>query len=89
MTEGEKIGLGHYAETLLNNPAYQHAIVALKAELFETFSSTKWFDKRERDETYRRIQTVKALEEKIESMMNNGKYLEQMESRQKQMRAAR
>jgi hypothetical protein len=82
MSHSNEIALGHYAETLLNNPAYQHALVQMKADLFEEFSSIGWNARRKRKDLHVRIQCVLNLERKIESMMSNGKALENVLNRE-------
>lgn len=83
-----EIPLGQYAEQLLGNPAYQAALVMIKAELFEEFSrGTIWSGKRKRENIYKQMQAVNELEAKIQSMMSNGKALESMEKRRQKLKA--
>ena len=84
----DDIGLGHYASALLDNPAYQAAIMMMKADLFDEFSrKTLWNGKRKREDIYKRIQAVNELDEKIQKLMSNGKALEHMQERHKRLKS--
>ena len=78
----EEIALGHEAEALINNPAYKAALLMIKAELFDAFSrKTLWNGKKKREDIYKQMQAVDALESKIQNMMSNGRALEKQQSR--------
>ena len=84
----DEIPLGQYAEQLLGNPAYQTALMIIKAELFDEFSrGTIWSGKRKRENIYKQMQAVNDLEAKIQNMMSNGKALESMEKRRNKLKA--
>lgn len=84
----DEIGLGKYAEQLLNNPAYQAALTAIKGDLFEQFSrKTVWSGKRKRENIYKQMQAINALEDKVTKFVSNGKALEQMAERNKKLKS--
>lgn len=84
----DDVGLGHYAAQLLENPAYQAAILMIKGDLFEEFSRrTIWSGKRRREDIYKKIQAVNELDEKIRKLMSNGKALEKMNDRNRRLKS--
>ena len=65
------------AQQVLNNPAYQAAITARKAELFQTFTETSADQIEERNEAWRTMQNLTALEMYFQDFLINGKIAEQ------------
>lgn len=83
-----EIPLGQYAEQLLGNPAYQAALMMIKADLFDEFSrGTIWSGRRKREDIYKQMQAINELEAKIQNMMTNGKALESMEKRHNKLKS--
>jgi len=86
----EEISLGHEAEALINNPAYKTALMMIKAELFDSFSrGTIWSGKKKREDIYKQMQAINALEAKIQNMMSNGKALEKQLARTEKLQNVR
>ena len=86
----DEIGLGKYAEQLLNNPAYQAAMTIIKGDLFDEFSrQTLWNDTKRRESIHKQMAAVTALENKINMMVSNGNALEKLEQRNKKLKSIR
>ena len=84
----DEIGLGQYAEQLMGNPAYQTALMMIKGDLFEEFNrGTVWNGTKKRENIYKQMQAVNALEDKIKNMVSTGKGLEKMEARHKKLKS--
>jgi hypothetical protein len=82
--------LGGYAEQLKSNPAYQHALTIIKADLFDQFSrGTIWNGRRKREHIYLQMQAVQALEDKINNLISNSKAMKTMNLRQERMSKVR
>lgn len=61
------------AQLLLDNPMYQEAITAIKADCFEKFQRTKFKEKDERDELWRKLQTIDWFEQTLRRYVTTGK----------------
>jgi len=72
MNKAEEISRGNEAQSVLNNAIYQEAIVIMRAKLIEAFESTKFDEHLERDEIWRKMQTVDWLRRQMESVMKTG-----------------
>ena len=68
-----ELNRGVLAEQVLNNPIYQEAFIAFRAQLMEGFRGTKFKQNAERDEIWRKMQTVDFLEEYLQEVMETGK----------------
>lgn len=67
---------GAQAQEVLDNPIYQEAYTALRADLFEKFQSTKFRQHEERDEIWRKLQVVDFIENYMRKTMVDGKVAE-------------
>ena len=84
----DEIALGHYAQQLLTNPAYQTALMMIKGDLFDEFNrKTSWNGTKKREHIYKQMQAVNELEAKIRNMMSSGSAIEKMEQRQKKLKS--
>lgn len=57
--------LGDAAETLMTNPAYQAAIARVKARIFDQWSNTGLFQRKERIELWRLSRVVGDFEREL------------------------
>ena len=68
---------------VINNPAFRMAIMAIKSEYIEEFGKTKLFGgEKHREKVWATMKMINDLEYKLESMLQNGKALLEMEKRQ-------
>lgn len=81
---------GGHAESLLANPAYQAAMMRLKAGLFEQFGDTGLFQKRKREALWRMTRVAEKFESELEQMIRDASIakedLKQLEKNQKSKR---
>ncbi len=68
-----EINRGELARQVTDNPVYQEAFTALKASLIDSFQNTKFKETAERDEVWRKMQTVNYVEGYLEEIMETGK----------------
>ena len=76
MTPEEEIYRGNEARSVINNPIYKEALILLKAQMMETFQRTKYDQKEEREEIWREMKVLDALERQLESVMRTGRLAE-------------
>ncbi len=69
----ENIRRGDLAKQVLDNPIYQEAFMLLRAQLVEQFTNTKFRQKDEREEIWRRMQTIEWVQRHFEQVMQTGK----------------
>lgn len=62
------------ARQVLNNPLYQEAFTMIRARIFEAFSQTNFKQSAERDEAWRKIQTVNNIEQWFEDVIERGEF---------------
>lgn len=67
---------GNQAAEVLNNPIYQEAFVAIRAQLMGEFQSTKFRQSKQRDEVWRQMQTVEKMQKHLEKVMRSGRISE-------------
>lgn len=72
----EDVERGVHAHQVLNNPIYREAMVAIRAQLFSQFEQTKFRDHDERDEAWRKLQAINAIEGHLARVMQTGKLAE-------------
>lgn len=65
------------AEQVLNNPLYREAFDLIRANLIDKFEKTKFDQKEERDEIWRKMQIVNSMQEHFQYVMENGKMAEE------------
>lgn len=61
------------AEQVTTNTIYQEAFVMFRAQLMDSFRNTKFKDSDERDEIWRKMQTVQYVEDYLTEVMESGK----------------
>lgn len=85
----DDIFYGEHAETLVTNPAYQQALVRMRAKLFEQFGNTGIFQKRKREELWRMIRVVDSFEQELEIMIRDSKLAKQDLEQEKRLKRVR
>jgi len=70
--EQEKIR-ANQAQQVLDNPMFQEAFTALRADLFEKFQRTKWLQGKERTEIWRTLKNLNNIEQHLSRTMTTGK----------------
>lgn len=73
MKDRQELVRGQQADDVLNNPIYQEAFVMIRARLVEEFSKTKFKQADERDEIWRKMQTVDWVEQHFKNVMQSGR----------------
>ena len=77
------------AEQLLSNSLYIEAFTAIRADILDKFSKTKFKESAERDELWRKMQTVDSIQSYFEQVIRNGKVaeskLDQLKTKLKQV----
>lgn len=68
----EQIAQGQDADQWLNHTLYRHVITLIKAELLEAFEKTKFKDSAERDEIWRKLQSLNSITQRMERMVRDG-----------------
>ena len=61
------------AQQLLDTPMFKEAVTALRADLFQKFQDTKWYESKSRTEVWRKMQTVDAIEKYLQRIVTTGK----------------
>jgi len=61
------------AEQVINNPVYNQAFNAIRASIYANIEDTKFNQNDERDECWRKLQTLNSLQKQIESAMRTAK----------------
>jgi hypothetical protein len=78
MTEDEELRLertvnrGMQADAVVNNPVFMESMLHIRAELMRAFEQTKFSQNVERDEIWRKLQTMAWFEAHIVRVMKNG-----------------
>lgn len=78
MTPDEELRLektvsrGLKAEAVIENPIFKESMLHIRAELMRAFEQTKFKDSVERDEIWRKLQTMAWFESHIVRVMRNG-----------------
>lgn len=68
----DQIAQGQDADQWLNHPLYRHVITMIKAELLEAFEKTKFKESDERDEIWRKLQSLNSITSRIERIVRDG-----------------
>jgi hypothetical protein len=68
----EKISRGQQADQWLNHPLFRSAITEIKADLFSTFEKSKFKDTDDREEIWRKIQSLNAIVARMERHIRDG-----------------
>ena len=69
----EQIAYGKEAEEMLSNRCYQDFKIEYRATLLRMFENTKYKDKDDRDEIWRKFQTLGGLEKSLERYARDGR----------------
>jgi len=72
MKDRQELARGNEASAVLNNPIYQEAFVMIRASLMEQFQRTKFKENDERNEIWRKMQTVEWVEKHFKQVMQSG-----------------
>jgi len=72
LKDRQELVRGDQANAVLNNPIYQEAFVMIRARLMEEFQKTKFKQTDERDEVWRKMQTVEWVEKHFKRVMQSG-----------------
>ena len=72
----EVIATGKGADEWLNHPQFRHVVTLIKAELVSQFESTKFKDTAERDEIWRKLQSLNGIVNRMERLIRDGKTAE-------------
>ena len=81
------IEVGEWGRQVLNNPLYKEFMVAARADLFGKLESSKFKEHEERNEIWRKLQTLKKFEHYFVSAMQTGQMGEQALSRLDKLKA--
>ena len=77
MNKQQEISRGERARQVLEDEMFKEAMTAIKAEVYRKFLATSFDQKEERDELWRKSQTIEALEGYLKSVMISGKLASQ------------
>lgn len=72
LKDRQELVRGDQASAVLNNPIYQEAFVMIRARLMEEFQKTKFKQTDERNEVWRKMQTVEWVEKHFRQVMTSG-----------------
>jgi hypothetical protein len=72
----EDLQLASYAQQVVNNPAYKQAMMVIRADLLQKFTSVSFKDTDELLEIKRRMDTIEQLQGLFERTMKTGKIAE-------------
>ena len=73
MTPEQEQQRGVLAAQVMDNPVYREAFILMRAELMEKNSKTKFNQSAERDEIWRKMQTIEKMEAYFKKVMVTGK----------------
>lgn len=68
---------GRAAERILDDPAFKSACLTIRADLLERFEDSRFSDDEERTEIWRKLQSLRAIENELRSVLDTGKLAEQ------------
>ena len=71
-----EVTLAAEGKQILNNPAFKRALVIRKAQIFEVFCKTKRDQEDVREEAWRTMKNMDALEQYFQEMLATGKMAE-------------
>lgn len=69
----KEVEFSQEARKVLNNKAYQEAITLRKAQIFETFCNTAKNQEDVREEAWRTMKNINALEDYFKVLLDTGK----------------
>ena len=65
------IAQGKEADDWLNHPCFKHVITMIKADYIRAFEKTKFKDKDEREEIWRKMQALDSITKRMERMIRD------------------
>ena len=71
-----EVTLAQQGKVILNNPAFKQALVIRKAQIFDVFCNTKKDQEDVREEAWRTMKNMDALEQYFKEMLATGKMAE-------------
>ena len=71
-----EVTLAQQGKAILNNPAFKQALVIRKAQIFDVFCNTKKDQEDVREEAWRTMKNMDALEQYFQEMLSTGKMAE-------------
>ena len=80
MSPEDEVRRGNLASQVLSNPVYTEAMLVMRAELVDKFQKTRFKERDERDELWRKLQTLEGIESYINRVMTTGKLGNQTQS---------
>ncbi len=72
-----QVSAGLEAKEILNHPQFKSAVLRIKADLLERFESSTFKEREERDEIWRKLQSLNAVLKDLEQVITTGKLSEQ------------
>ncbi len=72
----EELQLASYAQQVINNPAYKQAMMVIRADLLQKFTSISFKDTADLLEIKRRMDTIEQLQGLFERTMQTGRLAE-------------
>jgi len=73
----EQVNMAAYAKQIIDNPAYQYAMTAIRADKIGKFESSGYKQSDEREELWRQMKTIADFQKALENTMKTGKLAEQ------------
>lgn len=77
MTHEEKVAFAEQGKAVLKNPAYEAAMTARKAKIFEAFCNSGPEDTERREEYWRSMRNILSLEADLKRILTDGKIANQ------------
>ena len=78
------ISQGEGADEWLNHPQFKHAITLIKADLIGAFEKTKFKDKDEREEIWRKLQALNSIVSSLERQIRDSDQAKTMLERKRE-----
>jgi len=73
MNQQEEISRSNEAKMITTNPLYVEAFMVLRGQMMEQFTKTTHDQSEERDEVWRTMKCLDAIEAQFKAIMNTGK----------------
>lgn len=71
------------AKQVLENPVFAQSLLAVRAKWFDDLTHTKWFQRRLREDIYRRLKALDAAEKILKNEIASGKLAEDRMKKEK------
>ena len=72
----EQVREGQEALKLMDNAQFSMAVTAIKASLIETFEYTQFKDRDDREEIWRKLQSLNAITDQLQYVIDTGRMAE-------------